>query len=123
MHALDSAQERLDSVKDPKGFAFLLNAVSRASDALLSLDERRPRRLQAQLNRRKTEADIALLEAKAKGLVPPDVTINIHDSEAVDKVIRETFGNLGARAHAAPPSTSGEGLGEPSLPVPGKMGE
>lgn len=120
---------RLRAAVDPKGFAMVANAIARATEALHALSEKRNRDRQARLTREKTRAEIEVLKAKARGDLPPDVTITATDPTAVDALIRKHFGQAGAKAKTtdapAPDSDRSAGGGPvagDAAPVPGAMG-
>ena len=113
---------------EPRDYAALLNARARHVEALLALAEREDRRKQARLTRAKTRAETAALQAKAAGLLPPDVTVTVTDPDAVAAIFRQHFGDEGHRprlpapAHDTRAEDGAHDVGEPVLPVPADVG-
>lgn len=76
---------------EPKEIAMLLNARARATDSLLQVAQNADRRKQAKLTRDKTRAEIALIQAKARGDVV-DATVIAVDDKQLDELMRSKFG-------------------------------
>ncbi len=68
--ALEHALPRLEKAADGREYGAVVNAIARATDALLALDERTGRRSQARLTREKTRVEIELLRGRIAGTLP-----------------------------------------------------
>lgn len=71
--------------------AQLMNARAKAADSLLQVAQNADRAKQARLTREKTRAEIALIQAKARGDVM-DATVIAVDDKQLDELMRSKFG-------------------------------
>lgn len=89
---------------EPRDLAALVNALSKNTDTLLAVAARNDSRKQAALTRKKTRAEIAVLERKLSG-EPDRVSIEHTTDDALDSRIAELI----AAVRPAPPDEGAEG--------------
>lgn len=95
--ALDEIAERLATTPNDSAAAQLASALVRLSDSILAIEERGERRAQARMNRRKTRAEIEVLQKKAAGELAPDTVVLNAGDEAFDRLMRDKFGHAPVR--------------------------
>jgi hypothetical protein len=103
------AKEKTDGAgMEPRDVAAVLNATSRASEALLALEERRDRARQARLTRDKTRAETEFWRRRNNGTLPADnlnvtavTKVDLADPDAVRARLEELAALAARRAARA----------------------
>jgi len=98
------------SALEPRDYAAVLNSIGSMVDRSLAVDANRDRRRLARVNRDKLRAEIALLEAKARGDVQEIVVLTAEDAAAKARAV---FGSPTALER----SVNADGPCDPSAPV------
>lgn len=106
---------------EPRDIAALINAQSRSTEVLLSMEQREERRLQCNLTRQKTRAEINLLQAKTRGDVTDTTIVLSPGDEEFDRLMMEKWGALRQTTKQLPSEISDgggpqEGVAEKPVP-------